>query len=34
MKMTTHHINRQQRQEIVSVNYCLERKLSGASAAK
>jgi hypothetical protein len=34
MKLTTHHINRQQRQEVVSVYYCLERKLSETSAAK
>jgi hypothetical protein len=34
MKMTTHHVNRQQTQEVVSVNYCPERKLSETSAAK
>jgi hypothetical protein len=34
MKITTHRINRQQRQEVVSVNHCLERKLPETSAAK
>jgi hypothetical protein len=34
VKKTTHHINRQQRQEVMSVNYCLERKLEETSATK